>query len=57
MRPLASRFWHFLGSDDGLTAIEYAVMLALVAVGILLVISSIGTSISATFSSVNSSLS
>lgn len=57
MRPLVSRFQHFLGSEDGPTAVEYAVMLAMVAVAILLVISSIATSISGTFSTVSSSLS
>lgn len=57
MRPFASRFRHFLGNEDGPTAVEYAVMLAMVAVAILLVISSIATSISGTFSTVSSSLS
>jgi pilus assembly protein Flp/PilA len=57
MRPLAIRFRHFLGSEDGPTAVEYAVMLAMVSVAILLVISSIATSISGTFSTVSSSIS
>jgi pilus assembly protein Flp/PilA len=57
MRPFASRVRHFLATEDGPTAVEYAVMLAMVAVAILMVISSIATSISGTFSTVSSSLS
>jgi pilus assembly protein Flp/PilA len=57
MRALARRLQRFLGSDDGPTAVEYAVMLALVSVAIMTVISSIATSISGTFSTVSSSLS
>ncbi|MGO9462690.1 MAG: Flp family type IVb pilin [Isosphaeraceae bacterium] len=57
MRPRASRFRHFIGSEDGPTAVEYAVMLAMVGVAILTIISSIATSISGTLSTVNSSLS
>ncbi len=57
MRPCASRFRHFIGSEDGPTAVEYAVMLAMVGVAILTIISSIATSISGTLSTVNSSLS
>jgi pilus assembly protein Flp/PilA len=57
MRPQASRLRHFLGGEDGPTAVEYAVMLALVGVAILTVISSIATSISGTFSTVSSSMS
>ncbi len=57
MRPSASRFRNLVGSEDGPTAVEYAVMLAMVAVAILLVISSIATSISGTFSTVSSAIS
>jgi len=57
MRPQSSRFRHFLGSEDGPTAVEYAVMLAMVGVAILTIVSTIATSISGTFSTVNSSLS
>jgi pilus assembly protein Flp/PilA len=57
MRPLTSRFRDFFGSEDGPTAIEYAVMLAMVGVAILTVVSTIATSISGTFSTVNSSMS
>ncbi len=57
MRPQTIRFRHFLGSEDGPTTVEYAVMLALVGVAILTIISTIATSISGTFSTVNSSMS
>jgi pilus assembly protein Flp/PilA len=57
MRPLTIRIRNFIGNEDGPTAVEYAVMLAMVGVAILTVISSIATSISGTFSTVSSSLS
>jgi pilus assembly protein Flp/PilA len=46
----------FLVSEDGPTAVEYAVMLALIVVVCLTVIKSLGTSVSGTFSSVQSTL-
>jgi pilus assembly protein Flp/PilA len=56
MRDLRSRVRRFLSSEDGPTAVEYAVMLALIVVVCITVIQSLGTSISGTFSSVQSSL-
>ena len=49
-RTLISRF---LTSDDGPTAVEYAVMLALILVACIAVVTTLGTSVSGTFSSVN----
>jgi pilus assembly protein Flp/PilA len=46
----------FLYGEDGPTAVEYAVMLALILVACITIISTLGQSISGTFSSVNSSL-
>ncbi len=46
----------FLISEDGPTAVEYAVMLALILVACITIISSLGKSVSGTFSTVNSSL-
>ncbi len=46
----------FLVSEDGPTAVEYAVMLALIVVVCVTVIKNLGTSISGTFSSVQSTL-
>ncbi len=53
-RTLISRF---LTSDDGPTAVEYAVMLALILVACIGIVTTLGTSISGTFSSVNTSTS
>jgi pilus assembly protein Flp/PilA len=46
----------FLASEDGPTAVEYAVMLALIIVACVAIIQNLGTSVSGTFSSVSSSL-
>jgi pilus assembly protein Flp/PilA len=46
----------FLAQEDGPTAVEYAVMLALILVACITIVTSLGLSISGTFSSVNSSL-
>jgi pilus assembly protein Flp/PilA len=46
----------FLISEDGPTAVEYAVMLALILVACISVVTSLGTSASTTFSKVNSSM-
>ncbi len=47
----------FLVSEDGPTAVEYAVMLALIVVACITVISSLSKSVSGTFSNVSSALS
>jgi len=52
--PLVSRF---LASDDGPTAVEYAVMLALILVACIATIATLGTSVGSTFSTVNTSMS
>ncbi len=46
----------FLTSEDGPTAVEYAVMLALIIVVCLTAISAIGTNASATFNTIANSL-
>jgi pilus assembly protein Flp/PilA len=51
--PSISRF---LLSEDGPTAVEYAVMLALILVACITIITSLGQSCSGTFSNVSSSL-
>jgi pilus assembly protein Flp/PilA len=56
MNALMSRVRRFLASEDGPTAVEYAVMLALIIVACITIVSSLGTSVSSTFSKVNSSL-
>ena len=47
----------FLTSDDGPTAVEYAVMLALILVACITIVATLGTSVSSTFDAVNTSLS
>jgi pilus assembly protein Flp/PilA len=52
MRNLLLRARHFLASEDGPTAVEYAVMLALIIVVCLTAIQAIGTNANTTFNSV-----
>jgi pilus assembly protein Flp/PilA len=47
---------HFLTREDGPTAVEYAVMLALIIVVCITAITALGTNANATFSSVSNSL-
>ncbi len=56
MRRLASQLRHFLSSEDGPTAVEYAVMLGLIVVAIVTIVQSLATSVSGTFSTVSSAL-
>jgi pilus assembly protein Flp/PilA len=56
MRRFGQWLSDFVQREDGPTAVEYAVMLALIVVVCVTVIKSLGTSISSTFTSVNSSL-
>jgi pilus assembly protein Flp/PilA len=57
MTKLISQVRHFLVDDDGPTAVEYAVMLALILVACITIVQSLGTSVSGTFSTVNTSVS
>lgn len=57
MKSLAQKLHRFLVSEDGPTAVEYAVMLALIIIVCLAAISSVGTRTSATFNTVANSLS
>jgi pilus assembly protein Flp/PilA len=57
MQTLITRTHHFLSSEDGPTAVEYAVMLALILVACITIIQTLGTSVSGTFSTVNASMS
>jgi pilus assembly protein Flp/PilA len=56
MTTLSQKLRRFLASEDGPTAVEYAVMLALIVVVCLTAISSIGTNAKNTFSSISDSL-
>ena len=52
MKKLAKKVQQFLVSEDGPTAVEYAVMLALIVIVCLTAIRSIGTNANATFEEV-----
>lgn len=52
MKGFVNKVKNFLVSEDGPTAVEYAVMLALIIVVCLVAIGTIGTKANATFSNV-----
>jgi pilus assembly protein Flp/PilA len=56
MRFCISRIGRFLVAEDGPTAVEYAVMLALIVIVCLAAIGSIGTNAKTTFENVAASL-
>ena len=56
MTTFVDRFKSFLKSEDGPTATEYAVMLALIIVVALGAITALGTKVSTTFSNVTTAL-
>jgi pilus assembly protein Flp/PilA len=56
MNNVISRVRSFLTSEDGPTAVEYAVMVGLIAVALVAIVTSLGKSISGTFSTVSSTL-
>jgi pilus assembly protein Flp/PilA len=57
MKSLALKVQRFLVCEDGPTAVEYAVMLALIIIVCLTAISSVGTATKTTFTNVSGSLS
>jgi len=56
MRSFTSKVCRFLVSEDGPTAVEYAVMLALILVACITVVTTLGQNVSKTFSQVGSSV-
>ena len=56
MQAISKKVRNFLSSEDGPTAVEYAVMLALIIVVCLTAIQAIGTNANATFQSVAAQL-
>lgn len=56
MKSLALKLQRFLASEDGPTAVEYAVMLSLIVIVCLTAITSIGTNANKVFSSIAASL-
>jgi len=57
MRKLSQIMVRFLSREDGPTAVEYAVMLALIIVVCITAITALGTNANTTFSSVGSAIS
>ena len=56
MRQFAQSVVKFLKAEDGPTAVEYAVMLALIIVVCIAAITALGTNANATFSSVSNTI-
>jgi len=56
MRQFAKSVVNFLKREDGPTAVEYAVMLALIIVVCIVAITALGTNANKTFTSVSSSI-
>ena len=56
MRSLTQKFVSFLKKEDGPTAVEYAVMLALIIVVCIAAITTLGSNANSTFSYVGSSI-
>ncbi len=56
MKSLATKVQRFLVSEDGPTAVEYAVMLALIVIVCLTAIRTIGTNANTTFDNVGKAL-
>jgi pilus assembly protein Flp/PilA len=52
----AERLRKFLREEDGPTAVEYAVMLALILVACITIVTNLGHSVSSTFNRVNTSM-
>jgi pilus assembly protein Flp/PilA len=52
MRNLTKKFVHFVKAEDGPTAVEYAVMLALIIVVCIAAITTLGSNANKTFSTV-----
>ncbi|MEM8678472.1 MAG: Flp family type IVb pilin [Planctomycetota bacterium] len=57
MKCFASKVVRFLASEDGPTAVEYAVMLALIVIVCLTAIGTVGSNANSTFTSIANSLS
>jgi len=53
---MISRVQRFLIKEDGPTAVEYAVMLALILVACISIITTLGTKVSSTFNAVNTGI-
>ena len=57
MRKLTERFVNFWKAEDGPTAVEYAVMLALIVVVCITAVTALGSNVNATFTKVKNAAS
>jgi pilus assembly protein Flp/PilA len=56
MSAICGKIRRFLTSEDGPTAVEYAVLVGLIVIGIVAAVSALASQMSGTFSSVSSTL-
>lgn len=56
MNMLINRIRRFIKNEDGPTAVEYAVMVALIAVAIIVTVQALGSNLNTTFSNVSNAL-
>ncbi len=56
MKAFSSQVQRFLASEDGPTAVEYAVMLALILVACITAVTALGGKVNTTFEKVNTGL-
>ena len=56
MKRLAQSVRNFVGNDDGAALVEYAILIALIAVICLIVVATVGNKVSAKFSEVAAQL-
>jgi pilus assembly protein Flp/PilA len=56
LEDLVTKFARFLANEDGATAIEYALIASLIAMVIVAAVTSVGTTLSGTFSNVAGSV-
>jgi pilus assembly protein Flp/PilA len=56
MNGMFAKVQQFVVSEDGPTAVEYAVMLAMIVTACVTVVKNLGTTVSASFSSASSAL-
>lgn len=50
------KLWEFLKKEDGVTAIEYGLIAALIAVVIIVAVTNVGTALKTTFETISSNL-
>ena len=56
MKALTTRIGRFLREEDGVTAIEYGLIAALIAVAIIITVTAVGVKLNDTFEKINAAL-